>query len=941
MEISNEKEYIYPSYVTQQQLLKGMYIYEWFISAAFPIVGILIFSVVGFVVGAVIFCLIVGLLMRMNNNRTNLLGEMMSASTYFLTQQLFIKKHREIEEENDKEVLEHKEDAPIDKKHKKKKKSEKKKNKKTKKQKHQQKQKEKNMQDLFPFKRIDDSMIEMENNDIFLYLRIQSNNLDLLSLDEINKMIQSYSKNIDRDKFKVSYFIQDSVFKIQGNINAIQKAKEKQKIPFLSTLLDQMQYLLVEKKDNANKKFYCIRIKITAKERKNINFEEIKGRIKTIYKNSLNPIDCTKSELKQMLAIFGNRIFADDLPDTEYEEKEIVENNKNLLVKKKVSYKESQLPGVYDFKDMIVPVTAEFKPSSGMMGRNIVKTYGVSSFLGTTKETNLLASACNIPGVTTSIYIDKLSIRKYKNNMRQDIKSQRSAVKDDVDLMDFENSAGNLASAYKKTLKENQNMYYISIYFMITAKTQREFSDIEEQFLSAIDDVSITLDDLKSKQKEAYFAVSPIGKDYLGNWIKQNIPSESFANLYPFNEPSLMDDEGLYIGNIVDKKNPVLFNPFTYRGTNSNILILGMSGVGKTILMMLILMNAASMGAYIRNIDFEGTQIDFIKKLGGINIDIAGGDDFVINPLQVRIPYEIRRGILDDYIGEVKSWMRIYKSNWNDDLLDLFEEYLRRTYEAKGISNDTDFKSLRNTDYPLLSDVNEMIEKERDHYDPKASLATEEELRRLLLGMKSAVTGADANIFNRHTYLGQEFKQDDYDHDAFDKVRIINFDFSRMMNSDMSRKLAQWTNIFTYITQFVNNNMTIRDDIIVSIDELHEILKKEYMPIINIISSNERRFRKYNTCFLKATQTMDEVDSQDAEMESKVKPLFSQSAMKFLFHLGDIDYEKPKRLMNLTKSEIAKIQENRSGECLVRVNKTLYDLDVFMPEWFSSVKRDA
>lgn len=86
---------------------------------------------------------------------------------------------------------------------------------------------------------------------------------------------------------------------------------------------------------------------------------------------------------------------------------------------------------------------------------------------------------------------------------------------------------------------------------------------------------------------------------------------------------------------------------------------------------------------------------------------------------------------------------------------------------------------------------------------------------------------------------------------------------------------------------------------------------------------------------------MDEVDSNDDEMESKVKPLFSQSATKFLFHLGDIDYDKPRKMMNLTANEIARLQENRSHKCLVRVNKSLYDLDVFMPEWFSQVKKDA
>ena len=366
-----------------------------------------------------------------------------------------------------------------------------------------------------------------------------------------------------------------------------------------------------------------------------------------------------------------------------------------------------------------------------------------------------------------------------------------------------------------------------------------------------------------------------------------------------------------------------------------------MSGVGKTVLLWLLLQHAACMGAYIRNIDFEGTARDFIEKLGGINIDIAGGNDLIINPLQVRIPYEIRRGILDDYIGEVKSWMRIYKASWNDSLLDLFEEFLRRAYERKHISNSTDFTHLQNMDYPILSDVYQEIVIERDNYDEKESLATKEELRKLLLGMRYAVEGADSGLFNRHTYLGERFHGDGSRQDVFNTVRIINFDFSRMMDTDKSRKLAQWSNIFTYITQFVNNNMSARDDIVVSIDELHEMLKKEYMPIINIISSYERRFRKYNTSLIKATQTMDEVDSDDAEMESKVKPLFSQSATKFLFHLCDIDYDKPRKMMNLTANEIEKLQESRSGKCLVRINKALYDLDVFMPEWFKQVKKDA
>ena len=161
-------------------------------------------------------------------------------------------------------------------------------------------------------------------------------------------MIRSYSKDIDRDRFKVGYFITDSVFKIGNNIQAIEKAKEKQRIPFLRMLLDQEKYLLQMKKDDANKKMYCIRVLIKEKDRKNLDLDDVKHRIKETYATSLSPIECTKEEIKQMLGVYGNRIFADHYPDSELEVETQGADKGFLLFKKKKTYEELQLPGIYD-----------------------------------------------------------------------------------------------------------------------------------------------------------------------------------------------------------------------------------------------------------------------------------------------------------------------------------------------------------------------------------------------------------------------------------------------------------------------------------------------------------------------------------------------------------------------------------------------------------------
>lgn len=792
-----------------------------------------------------------------------------------------------------------------------------------------QRKKEIFMQDYFPFQSIEEGLITMENGDLRLFFKIQANNLDLLSVRDLNRMIHTYSKDTDRCKYKISYFIQDSVFNLHQNVLNIETARSKQNNSFLRMLLDENKEMLLGKESSSIKKKFYLRVHINAKDKKHINIEEIKSRMKHTFTTSLDLVEASKNELKQMLAIYGNRIFSENIPDSEYKEDKVA--IKKLLKKEVETYQSQQLPGIYEFKDMIVPITTQINPSSIKLGRNFVKTYAVSSFLGSTSETNLLSKVCSLAGVTTSIYIESLAINKFKSSLKLDLKSKKSEVNDEVDDIDAETEKKSLKGSYKRVREENQKMYYISVFFQLSAKTKREFDDLEEIFFSEIDDKDITLDDLKTMQNLGFQSVNPIGENKLEKWVKQNVPSESFANLYPFNEPSLLDPNGLPIGNIVGKTNQVIFDPFAMRGSNHNILILGYSGKGKTVLLMLLLSNIAAMNGYVRNIDFEGLQKDFIERLGGINIDISGGNEFCINPLQIREPDEISSGVVNDYISEVRKWIAVYKPKWSDEILDLFQHFLTRTYEEKGINNLTDLKALKNTDYPILEDVYNLIIDEKDNFKNEESLAEFNDLKGLILGLDAAVNGADAAMFNRHTSLGNKFND----------TKVINFDMSGLMNSDKARKLAQWANIFTYISQFVNANMDRTKKIAVSIDEMHECLKLEFLPIVSIISDYERRFRKYLATFIKSTQTIDEVDSKNSFLESLVKPLFSQSKTKFLFHLGDIDYEKPQRLMSLTNTEINKLKEDRNGQCLLRVNNALYDLQVFMPEWFKEVKKDA
>ena len=75
------------------------------------------------------------------------------------------------------------------------------------------------------------------------------------------------------------------------------------------------------------------------------------------------------------------------------------------------------------------------------------------------------------------------------------------------------------------------------------------------------------------------------------------------------------------------------FDKRTEDKTNSNILILGNSGQGKSYLMKLLLCNQREAGKSVLVLDPEHEYEDLCSNLGGTYIDMMSGE-FMINPLE-------------------------------------------------------------------------------------------------------------------------------------------------------------------------------------------------------------------------------------------------------------------------------------------------------------------
>lgn len=925
MEKIKNEIYHYPTYVPSILQFRGLFHYEWIVVIVLLVVPIMVWQLAGIVLGLAAAATAWFVLHRGAGERENSVEEMKSSLQFAVSQRTFIKRARnEIES---KDFIETKKEN----------RGKKNKKKKPKKNKKQKAKKEKYMQDFLPFKSIDQNHVILENGDALLFLRVNANNLNFMNVSEINSIMTTLGKNFDRNKYKVNFFIQDTVFKAKNSVRAIENVREKYVLgDFLIKLGNEMINRMNEFSKTSTKKAAYIRVEVDKQILEKTDINELVAKTKQFFASTLSLSSVSREEVKQLIAIYSNRLFATDFPDSEIEFDE-ADDSLIYKSKKKLSYEEMQIPGIYAFKDIISPITAQFLTSTAQIGANVRKTYAVSNFVVSTEDNSLLSEIANIKGITTNMYIEDLPLSKYRNNLKLDLRSKSSSEGDELDTIDSEVEKASSKAAYKRVKTEKQQMYYISVYFQLSATTQIELDMLEEEFLEKCSDVGISVDPLKTKQRLGFDAVNPLGKNKLANLVKQNIPSKSTANLYPFSSSTLMDDGGLPLGKTLDTNETVLFNLFADRGSNQNVLILGYSGVGKTTLLWLLLQNEMLLGSYVRNIDVEGICKEFAEKLGGINFNMAGNNERAINPLQIRIPGELRSGLVDDYVSEVRNFMSIYKPGWTETQLDIFQKYVTKVYKNFHITNETNLMVLKNNDYPLLEDVYCLIEKDKQNYDPQTMNASLEDLREILIGMEACIgTGADAKLFNRHTNLGSKTDESA----LMNETRFINFDLSEMRNAALNKKLAQWSNVFTFIGQFVNENTERSKRICVSIDELHTFLKKQYMSIVEIIDDYERRFRKFGAAFIKATQTIEEFDTNDDEMKSKITTLFSQPATKFLFHLGDIKYDLPKQLLNLKEKEVRALQVNRNGQCLMRVGQQVYDLEVHMPIWFKQVKAD-
>lgn len=610
-----------------------------------------------------------------------------------------------------------------------------------------------------------------------------------------------------------------------------------------------------------------------------------------------------------------------------------------LFKKKQIELTEEMIEEIRikDFFDRILPSTIKFSTDHYIIGDSYRCVWAIKEYPPTTEELALFSQLADRNNLTVRLYsrlVDALEQRKIIQNATRRNKLSTGS-NDAVENITAEGNLQDVVTLIAELRKNKEPLLHCAVYLELKAESMQKLRELQSDIIMELTRSKMSVDRLTLRQKEGFLSVLPCGTNMFREQFERVLPASSVANLYPFNYSGKTDPKGFFIGR--DKYGTNILVDFDRRAddkTNANCLILGNSGQGKSFLMKLILTNLRESGKRIISLDPEAEYEELTKALGGCYIDFMSGE-YIINPLEPKsfgagnddndnnadereldagsaCPEAFRRVTrLSQHIAYLKDFFRAYKE-FNDEQLDTLEIILTKLYKNFGITDYTDYDKLSKTDYPIMSDLYELLEKEYKGYQHnQKNIYREKTLQELCLGLHSMCIGTESKYFNGHTNIVDD--------------KFLCFGVKGLMDTNRRLKDAMLFNVLSYMT----NELLGKGNTVAAIDELYLFLTN--MTAIEYIRNASKRVRKKESSVILASQNIDDflIDG----VKEYTKPLFSIPTHQFLFNAGNIEPKVYIDTMQLEQSEFDLIKYPERGTCLYRCGNERYLLQVIAPDF--------
>lgn len=588
--------------------------------------------------------------------------------------------------------------------------------------------------------------------------------------------------------------------------------------------------------------------------------------------------------------------------------------------------------------NMLTPNDLEFQRNDLYIGENHAKIYGVVKY---PQEASVgwLSKLTNIHGTYVNIGFMPQQSDFILNNLGKTISNKESEIEmtkdplakqrakktiadaeafmEDIDQRD--EIAGNMSIIISPIAKDNCGRGDID-------KDYSPFEKLCKKIVSEFSYVRSTIRPLPVLQLEGYKALSPAytSSQYVKKRTDKVVPLKAFVGGLPWSSSGINDKSGFLWG--TDSQGGICYINIWQKGlnrANSNIVIPGESGIGKSATMKEILLMEYCLGSNIVVIDPDREYWQLTKEVGGQWFNAAGNDGKVINPLHI-LPHSIEenddsfifnknRSQLKDHLKNVEVFLQLYLHGLNMDSWAILKRELIKLYKRFGITWETDVSKWSSNNFPVFKDLYTQILDESE----RISESKERELyRSIALLLEDISIGSDSFIWGKHSTLESD-------------NRWICIDINGLSEYADHLKAAQYYLITNWMWQKMSANR--KQKVIGACDEAHLLIDQSVPQALIALDRIMRRARKMEGSVIVASQQVN--DFLDPTIKKHGQALLDQPTYKFLLGMSGKSFHEVVDLYNLKEREQEVIKARQRGRGLLMVGNNKLDLSFYIPPY--------
>lgn len=525
----------------------------------------------------------------------------------------------------------------------------------------------------------------------------------------------------------------------------------------------------------------------------------------------------------------------------------------------------------------------------------------------------------------TKVVMKLVPVEKYKAIKRIDnaiLEIQTQSQKDKASIqIDRNTHLETLQDLLIGIQTDNETLFDTTI--IITVYDEQGISVNKKKVRSRLREMGFGFTEMLGRQCDAYISSSISAFEKTG--ISRGIQTTSIAACFPFVSSAVMDRKGILIG---ENKLPVFIDFFKRddEHVNSNMVIIGKPGSGKSYATKTVMAHLASCNTKIYVLDPENEYGNLAKNLGGKTLDIASGLHGKINPFHIIAGLEEgeENNSFYAHLQFLEQFYRLILPGINADSLELLNKITQELYENKGITAKTDLSSLDASSYPTFDGLNALIEDKLEKETDEYMLTCLKVLVNYVSKFKTG--GRNSDLWNGYTSFSP-------------KENFIAFNFQKLLaNKNDVTANAQMLLVLKWLeNEVIKNrdyNMMHKTNrkIVVAIDECHLFIDEKYPIALDFMFQLAKRIRKYEGMLIIITQNVKDF-AGTPEIARKSTAIINVSQYSLIFSLSPNDMTELCKLYEnagaINESEKDNIVHNRRGRAfLISSPKNRTNLDI-------------